>query len=46
DEYKTAQRKIKVKDMTSLDEYPELILYEGWYCNDPPKVHLTEGQDK
>ena len=28
---KAASKKITVKDYNSLTEYPELILYEGWF---------------
>jgi hypothetical protein len=31
DDTQAASRKIAVKDYNSLSEYPELILYEGWY---------------
>jgi len=31
DEIQARAKKVSVKDYTSLDEYPELILFEGWY---------------
>jgi len=31
DENTAGERKISVRDYTSLDEVPELILFEGWY---------------
>jgi hypothetical protein len=34
--------KIRVRDFTSLDEYPDLILYQGWYNKKTYEVHLEE----
>ena len=31
DESEGVARKVQVKDYTSLDECPDLIIYEGWY---------------
>jgi hypothetical protein len=31
DQSQAASRQIKVKDYSSFDEHPELILYEGWF---------------
>ncbi len=42
DEYEVAKRDVKVTDFASLEEHPELILYEGWYCREPPKVQLEK----
>jgi hypothetical protein len=35
-------RKVKVKDYTSLDECPDLILYEGWFDEGAKQVNLEE----
>jgi len=40
--YEAAGRNIKVKDYTTLDEHPELILFEGWFDKDAKKVELVE----
>jgi hypothetical protein len=49
DEGDATARKIRVKDYTSLDENPNLIIYEGKYDETTKKVELTEkkkpGQD-
>lgn len=37
-----AQAKVIVKDYTSLDEHPEVILYEGWYDKKSFKVEIKE----
>ncbi|MBA7506561.1 hypothetical protein ES706_05253 [subsurface metagenome] len=42
DEYEAAKRDIKIIDNSSLDEHPELVLYEGWYCKEPPQAHLEK----
>jgi hypothetical protein len=42
DEGKAAQKSVTVKDYTSLDEHPELILYEGWFDKRSYKVHIEE----
>ena len=31
DESGGVARKVQVKDYNSLDEYPDLIIYEGWF---------------
>lgn len=31
DEWCAAQKKIEVRDFSSLDEHPDLVLMEGWY---------------
>jgi hypothetical protein len=31
DEYEGLAKKVQVKEYSSLDEYPDLIIYEGWY---------------
>jgi hypothetical protein len=42
DEDETLARKVKVNDYTSLDEHPELTLYEGWFDEASKKVELHE----
>jgi len=37
-----AMKKIAVKNFTSLDEHPELILFEGWYNKKSRDVHIDE----
>lgn len=34
--------KVQVKDCTTLDEHPDLILYQGWYDEETKKVELEE----
>ncbi len=34
--------KVEIKDYTSLDEHPDLILYEGWYDGKSERVELEE----
>lgn len=33
---------IRIKDYTSLDEHPELLLYEGWFDEGSKRVELKE----
>lgn len=42
DEAQVAPKKVTVKDYTSLNEYPDLILYEGWFDNRTMKVQIEE----
>lgn len=35
-------KKVQVKDYTSLDECPDLILYEGWFDNEAKQAKLEE----
>ena len=37
----TATR-VQVKDYTSLDDYPELIVYQGWFDKESGEVHFEE----
>jgi hypothetical protein len=48
DEFVAMKSDVKVTDFADLEEHPELILYEGWYCRDPAKVQLkkTRALDK
>jgi len=41
-EAQVAAKKVKVKDYTSLDNYPELILYQGWFDKVSMEVHFEE----
>ena len=34
--------KVQIGDYTTLDEYPDLILYEGWYNSKPERVEMEE----
>lgn len=34
--------KVQIKDYTSLDEHPDLILYEGWFDENSKRVELEE----
>jgi len=42
DDVETATKKIKVQDYTTLDEHPELILFEGWFDREARQVQLEE----
>ena len=35
-------KKVQVKDYTSLDEHPDLIIYEGWFDEVLKKAELEE----
>jgi len=37
------EKGVRVKDYTSLDGHPELILFEGWFDKKTNTVHLQEG---
>ncbi len=37
-----AEKKAKVRDYTSLDEHPELILFEGWFDKESSETHIVE----
>ena len=37
---KVAAREVTVKDYTSLDEHPDLILYEGWFNKRTHQVEI------
>jgi len=41
-EYEVTANNIKIKDYTTLDQYPKLILFEGWFDNETKKVELEE----
>ncbi len=42
DESEAGARKIPVKNYTSLDEHPDLIIYEGWFDEGSKRVELEE----
>ncbi len=42
DDSEAMARKIQVKDYTSLDECPDLIIYEGWFDERAKQVKLEE----
>ena len=37
-----AEKNVKVRDYTSLDEHPELILFEGWFDEESAETHIVE----
>jgi len=42
DEAQAAANKVTVRDYSSLDEHPDLILYEGWFDKKSMKVQIEE----
>ena len=40
DENIAVQRKVKIRDYTSLDEHPDLIMFEGWYNKKTKKADI------
>jgi len=40
DEAEAASNRINVKDYTSLDQHPELLLFDGWFDEGPKEVAL------
>lgn len=42
DEAQVGARKVAVKNYTSLDEHPDLILYQGWFDKKTMKVQIEE----
>lgn len=42
DRAQVAEQKVSVQDYTSLDEHPELILFEGWFDKKSMEVHTEE----
>lgn len=42
DEGQAAQKGVRVKDWTTFDEHPDLILYEGWFDKKTMKAQLEE----
>ena len=41
-EAQVAAKKVKVKNYTSFDNHPELILYQGWFDKVSMEVHFEE----
>ena len=42
DEAQVSVKNVTVKDYNSLDEHPDLILYEGWFDKKSMKVQIKE----
>jgi len=42
DDSEAGAKKIRVKDYDSLNEYPDLIIYEGWFSEAAKQVELEE----
>jgi hypothetical protein len=42
DDSEAQARKVRVADYSSLDEYPDLIIYEGWFDEGSKQVKLEE----
>jgi hypothetical protein len=42
DEIQAGAKGIRVRDYTTLDEYPDLILFEGWYDKKSYQSHMEE----
>ncbi len=41
-EYEATANKIKIKNYTTLDQHPKLLLFEGWFDKESKKVELEE----
>jgi len=37
-----AEKKVSIKNYTSFDEHPELVLYEGWFNKKTMQVEIKE----
>jgi len=42
DEIQAGARGVRVRDYTTLDEQPDLILFEGWYDKKSHRAHVEE----
>jgi hypothetical protein len=42
DAVRVAATRVEVKDYTSFDDYPELIVYQGWFDKESGEVHFEE----
>ena len=42
DEIQARARGVSVRDYTTLDEHPDLILFEGWYDKKSHMAHMQE----
>ncbi|QTA79992.1 Uncharacterized protein dnl_22770 [Desulfonema limicola] len=40
-----AAMEVKVKDYTSLDNYPDLILFDGWYDKDSWEMKIRDNKN-
>jgi hypothetical protein len=43
DPAKSVSEGVKVKNYETLDDYPDQILFEGWYDNDSREVQIHRG---
>ena len=41
-DYEATASSVKIKDYTTLDQYPKLVLFEGWFDKESKKVELEE----
>jgi len=41
-QYEASTSGAKIKDYTTLDQYPQLVLFEGWFDKEAKKVELEE----
>lgn len=44
DKTQVQQRKVEVTNWATFDQYPELILYQGWFDKDSMEVHLEDNK--
>ncbi|MFC2020078.1 hypothetical protein ACFLU4_09100 [Chloroflexota bacterium] len=42
DAARVAATRVEVKDYTSFDDYPELIVFQGWFDKESGEVHFEE----
>lgn len=42
DEAQVAKKQVKVRDWTTFDDHPELILYEGWFDKESLQANLEK----
>lgn len=42
DERQTASKNVMIKDYNTLDAYPDLVLFEGWFDKKSMKVQIEE----
>jgi L-rhamnose mutarotase len=42
DEIQAGAKQVRVRDYTTLDEHPDLILFEGWYDKKSSRAHMQE----
>jgi hypothetical protein len=42
DEIQAGAKGVRVRDYTTLDEHPDLILFEGWYDKKSHMAHIEE----